>query len=94
MKPSENMNQVREAFYLTNDGCWEQQYVYKYAAINGLDPDCGIKLLDLLNNETRIAQIQHGILEDTILQGTRIVNNLNKQIYPNIKVIEGYPSVD
>ena len=63
----------------------------EYAAIKGLDGDCGIKLLSMLNNESEAIQIQNGISKDDVLQGTMIFNTLNKQLHPKNNC---YPLVD
>ena len=45
----------------------------EYAAIKGLDGDCGIKLLTILNNK---------IYDILGIKGDKIFNNRGKQLYP------------
>jgi hypothetical protein len=52
----------------------------EYAAIKSLDGDCGIKLLAILNNQIKEAQLRLGFTN--ILQGDKIFNNMGKQLYP------------
>jgi hypothetical protein len=52
----------------------------EYAAIKSLDGDCGIKLLTILNNQIKEAQLRLGFTN--ILQGDKIFNNMGKQLYP------------
>ena len=55
----------------------------EYAEIKGLDGDCGIKLLTILNNETIETQKRLGLTN--FLQGDKIFNNMGKQLYPKIR---------
>jgi len=54
-----NMRAVYEMFYLDNNSCWTQQNTHFNSDIRGLDGDEGRKLLDILNNESKLIQINN-----------------------------------
>lgn len=83
-----------EIFYLNDDGQWKQEYMpplinndengcdeqyYKeLTAIISFDRDDGEKLLRYLNTETMKQQMENGISEFDVVQGTVILNSLDK----------------
>jgi len=82
---------THETFFLSNSGAWEQKNTSlkdavrisgwnNYVAIDGLDGNEGLKLLNILNEQSKKLQLHMGVVE--VLQGTMIYNSNNRMLYP------------
>ena len=69
------------------DGYISRYYQMNFFSIKGLDGDNGIRLLNILNEETKTQQLEIGVLEADIQQGHAIRNIMGSYIY-------GYKSSD
>jgi hypothetical protein len=65
----ENATEKRKRFGKLSD-----QGIMYYLNIKGLDGDTGIKLLNLLNNESKRIQLENGVLERDLRLGDKIYN--------------------
>jgi len=77
----ENLKELRDILgknYVSRD------YHMKQTSIYSLDGDNGIKLLKILNEETRVQQLDDGVEEKDIQSGCAIFNIMGACIYKRI----------
>jgi len=63
------------------DGYISRYYQMSFFNIKGLDGDNGIRLLKILNEETKTQQLEGGVMEADIQQGHAIRNIMGAYIY-------------